>query len=540
MDKPLVFLLCIISLGLCVNTSRVQAAVQDEPSKRCIALQEANFSGIPDAPTSISNTRVVESTEETVGYCEVAGYIVPNVQFVLWMPLGDWKGRFIEIGCGGLCGYSWHVAGCDEPLRRGYACIVSDGGHRSLSHDAMWAYNNLPGMIDLFVRAPHVVALAGKAIIKRYLGQDPRKSYFWGCSGGGSQAMQEAQRFPWDFDGIIAGAAIDWAWSEVYYLWANRALVDEAGRSLLSQSDLQLVHDAVVKKCDMNDGLKDGLIGDPRKCGFEPEELQCRAGPTSSCLNARQVEAIRKIYGGPVTSDGQKLPSKPTALMGTELQWSFFAGPEMYNLIGDWFRYFNMFYPAPGPTWKPEYFDFNRDYKRVGMLVNLLEPNNPDLRTFRSAGGKLLHYAGWSDIWNPTLREVDYYETVERLMGSRSTTQDFYRLFVLPGARHCEEGGEGAWAVDYLTAMEAWVEKGEAPSKLIALHAPVEKVNLETGAIEVRREVKSPFQVAPLFGNPKWDPATVDFSRPIYPYPMDVKYLGHGDPRSAASFGPSR
>lgn len=542
--KPLI-LVALTAVGLStLPIIRAEVAPTPETAIRCAALKHSDFSHVSDAVISVTDASVVNGGHEA-GYCEVTGYVVPDIGYLLRLPLAHWNGKLLEIGCGGFCGTFEHARYCQDALHRGYACIVSDGGHRAGTADVKWAYNNLPLKIDLFVRAGHLTALAGKAIVERYYSQAPWKSYFWGCSGGGSQAMEEAERFPWDFDGILAGAAISWVGAEMDLLWENRAFTDQAGEPLLRQVDLDLLHRAVVARCDLNDGIKDGLIGDPRACDFDPSELLCAGGKTTQCLSKPQIEVVQKIYGGPVTSAGQQVVL-PGALRGSEkqwLQWFYGVGPEsaaedaslskaerdwyrggpgsLTHLITEIFRY-NVFEPDPGPSWQLRDFDFDRDYKRVGMLQSLLEPINPDLRTFKTAGGKLMLYDGWTDVVNPTRRDVDFYESAERVAGGRAPTHDFFRMFVIPGANHCR-GGDGAWVVDYLSYMEAWVEKGQAPDKLIGVHLKSDNPADASGFGELR---------FPL------DAASIEFSRPIYPYPIRTKYLGHGNPNDAASFGP--
>jgi hypothetical protein len=528
-----------------IGTTPARGATEDDASRHCSDLRHVDFSQVTDALTSITDATVVPSSHGQE-FCEVTGYVVSGIGFLIRLPTAHWNGKLLEIGCGGFCGNFEHARLCIDALRRGYACIVSDGGHRAGSADFKWAYNNLSLKIDLFVRAAHVSALAGKAIAQRYYDQAPRKSYFWGCSGGGSQAMEEAERFPWDFDGIIAGAAISWAGAELNLLWENRAFTSASGEPLFRQADLELLHGAVVAKCDMNDGVMDGLIGDPRLCHFNPSDLQCAVGKGVQCLSPQQVEAARKIYGGPVDSTGQQIVL-PTALRGSELQWleAFYGiaprseaeerviskaqrdwqrnGPGSFtHLIAEIFRY-NVFDPDPGPSWQLQDFDFDRDPKRIGMLQSLLEPINPDLRPFKAADGKLLLYDGWTDVMNQALRDVDFYESAQRVSGGRASTEDFFRMFIIPGGNHCR-GGDGAWVVDYLSALEGWVEKGHAPEKLIGVHLRTDDPADTYGFGE---------RGFPL------DPRTIEFSRPIYPYPIRTRYLGHGDPKEATSFGPA-
>lgn len=487
---------------------------------QCMALGSVDFSQIPDAPTQITETKLVSPSGNTPGHCQVSGYVAPNVGIVLVLPSTQWNGKFIELGCGGFCGSTDYISSCDDPLRRGYACSISDMGHKSSASQALWAYNNLQAELDHAYRSAHVTALAGKAIAERYYGQAPTRAYFIGGSTGGRQAMMEAQRFPWDFDGIVAGMpSLSVTGIHMNLLWDNRAFTDKNGDSLFTRSELDVLHRAVVAKCDLNDGVKDGLIGDPRTCGFDPSALLCTETRKAECLTTQQIEAVRKIYSGPVTSSGVQIYI-PAALKGSEATWLdwfsnlFGNNPRAtYNFVREEFRY-SAFQPNPGPAWQPEDFDFDRDYRRVGIAEGLSAAINPDLRKFKAAGGKLIAWAGWSDAAGMPLHTVDYYETAVKTLGGPAATEEFFRLFMLPGVGHGT--GEGAYVVDWLSYLEAWAEKGQAPDKLISSH-----VNTDTAA------------TFPL------DPATVAFSRPVYPYPTRVRYLGHGDPRDAASFGPA-
>lgn len=504
----------------------------EDPSERCKALGSTGFSQTTDAVVQVIEATAAGSTPTI---CEVRGYVAPNIGFLLRFPIDHWNGKFLEIGCGGACGNTEQIQQCDDPLHRGYACIVSDGGHISSSLDLKWAYNNPQAYTDLFVRASHVTALAGKAIVTHYFARSPALSYFMGCSAGGNQAMSSAERFPWDFDGIIAGApvlSISGLWLNV--AWGNRALMGKDGNPVLGELDLALLHRAVIEECDLNDGIKDGLIGDPRSCRFNPEKLRCREGKTGKCLSGPQLDAIEEIYRGPHTSTGQQIIA-PSAQKGSELSWlDFFGGSEkaptpFYRYLGEPFRY-HLFEPNPGPAWKPSDLDFDRDYKRFGV-AELTDPgNNPDLRRFKNAGGKLLVYTGWSDVAEGVLRTVDYYETAERVIGDRRQTQDFFRLFVVPGMNHCT-GGDGPFAVDYLSYLEAWVEKGNPPAKLVGSHVKLDdlKEGVARGDQASAQELKRR-QTFPL------DPSAVEFSRPIYPYPATARYSGRGDPTSAANF----
>ena len=501
-------------IALAVMSGLAEAAPSAAESvevQQCEALGSTDFSRIQDAPTQITEAKLIERKDDLPAYCQVKGYVTPQVGFEIRLPVNNWNGKFMETGCAGSCGVIAINWLCPDPLRKGYACITTDMGHEDPSGGGLWAYNNPQAEIDWGFRATHVTALAGKAISEQYYKRTPSRSYFIGCSTGGRQGMVEAQRFPWDFDGIIVGApASDQSGTIMVRLWAALAMRDENGKSILSQADLQLVHNAVVARCDMNDGVKDGLIGDPRACKFDPKELVCRGNSKDGCLSNEQASAVEKIYTGPLTSNGNQIYADGALMRGAELTFGGYYESGRFSSFDVDFLRFMAFVPDPGANWQPSDLNFDRDYKRFGMMESLYAGNNPDLRRFKAAGGKIILYHGWSDAGPggiPPLKTVDYYETVEKTMGGPAATQDFLRLFMIPGMGHCG-GGEGALEIDYLSYLEAWVEKDHAPDAMIGKHLDEEH------------------------------PKNIKFTRPVYPYPLRAKYKGEGDPNDAGSFVP--
>jgi len=532
MNKACLILALIVNCALVVRAGAdAQVPGQDAPMTDCTSLTHIDFTGTLDASTQITEANAEPASDQLPAYCRVSGYVAPAVGFVLALPANNWNGKFLEQGCGGFCGGDLReliASNYGKPLlrdalRRGYSFLIFDGGHVHGVLDALWAYNNPQVQFEFGIRAPHVAALAGKAITERYYSTAPAKSYFSGCSSGGQQALSEAQRFPWDFDGIIAGApSPTFSGPMMNYLWAGRALA-----GTINEADLKLVHQAVVALCDMDDGIKDGIISDPQHCRFDPAELLCRSDRKDSrCLTATQVGAVKKVYAGPMTSKGEKLYTGGP-LPGSELNWiseSDAPSAAYVNHSGrpepwakQYFAYIG-FMPAPGPSWRPDDFDFDRDYKRLRMAESLFgAADNPDLRKFKAAGGKLIVYQGLEDQSDIPTDSIDYYETTERTIGDHSATQAFFRLFLIPGMNHCT-GGAGAFAIDYLNYLEAWVEKGQTPEKMIGAHVTSD---------DYADWVKFPL-----------DSSKVKFTRPLYPYPIRAKYR-KGDPNSAASFGPT-
>ena len=486
----------------------------------CAKLAQTDFGYIPDAPTNVNAARLVAATDTTPAYCKVEGYVAPTVGIEVHLPTQNWNGKFMEYGCGGFCGSLSNAILCDSLNARGYGCVVTDMGHKSTGKDAKWAFNNLQGEIDFGFRATHVALLAGREIATRFYQKDPKYSYFMGCSTGGRQSLVSAQRFPDDFDGIIGGAPpISHTGDGLALAWTVQSL-NPGGRPLFTPAQLLMANKAVIKACDMNDGVKDGLIGDPRLCKFDPASLQCTNSNSGDCLSAAQVAAIKKVYVGPVNSKGQKIFTGGLE-RGSEYSWpDFLAGadgtPSSYdNWMREEFRYMAL-NPDPGPSWNLNSFNWDRDFKRLGMSETFYEATNPDLRRFKATGAKFILYQGWLDRMVMPSQSVDYYEAVERVMGGAQNTRDFMRLFMVPDMDHCI-GGPGADVIDYLSALEAWVERGEAPDKLLAT-----KAKPDPNVPDWRR----PFPI---------DPAQVEFTRPIFPYPAKTLYKS-GDPAKAASY----
>ena len=510
-----------LSAVLSLTVSGPGSAQSSAPTaavEACKALESADFSGVLDAPTQLTEAKVVPASGVVPAYCLAKGFVATHVGIELRLPIENWNGKFMEVGCGGHCGL-FFTALCSGPLKKGYACIASDMGHTSLTTQAAWAYNNLQAQIDWGYRAAHVTALAGKAITAAYYSHAPSRSYFLGCSTGGREGMVESQRFPWDFDGIAVGApVVDSSGWPVELLWAIRALTGPDGNSILSVADTQRLHEAAVAQCDMDDGVKDGIIGDPLACKFDPAKLLCKTGGGPGCFSAAQIEAIDKVYKG-IPPELVSRTYTQGAVPGSELNWvdSFLTFWSTRQYVADMFRY-EGFWPAPGPGWNIADFDFNRDPRRVGMFAALANANNPDLRKFAANGNKMILYFGWHDLLQK--EAIDYYETVERLMGGRAATQKFLRLFAVPGMNHCS-GGPGAFAIDYLSYLEAWVEQGQAPDEMVGAHVDGLSWSQAFGL------------TLPLDKS-----LPVSFSRPVYPYPIRARYKGRGDPNDARNFKP--
>jgi len=500
------------------------ASELNDAPQRCRQLAEVDFSTLADAPTQVMSAMFVNEAKDSPSHCDVQGYVSPAVGVQILLPAERWNGKLLELGCGGFCGGNpVSYGGCNDALRKGYACVASDQGHRSTGIDAKWAYNNLQAEIDYGYRSAHLAVVVGRAIAAQYYSSAPTRSYFMGCSGGGRQALVEAQRFPFDFDGIVATEpALNLSSIFMSILWSTRLVGAEEASPVFADRDLELLHNAVVAKCDLNDGVKDGLIGDPRVCRFAPAELACKGESHSACLSAGQIAAAQKVYAGPMNSAGERLTAGGS-MLGSEIGGRFGmsayqAGkkePGFSSFSTEFFRYMG-FVPDPGPGWTARDFDFDRDYKRLGMMESIYASIDPDLRRFKGRGGKLILTQGLHDDGLPfAYNSIDYYETATKTMGGAAATQDFFRLFLVPGRGHCG-GGEGAWAIDHLSYLDAWVEQGKAPDQMLGVHPR-----------------KADFLINfPLLKE------NTQFSRPVYPYPAVAHYKGRGDPTAVENFEP--
>ena len=511
-------LLAFAGLGAAAPAS-AQSAM---PEAACTSIRTTDFGSLPDAPTGITAAAVIDYGPDARQVCQIDGFVAPTIGFKIVMPTSGWNGKYIQGGCGGACGTT-RLFWCDDPLRRGYACLGSDMGHQGSTADWRWAWNNIQLQADFGFRSTHVAALAGKAMVAAYYGREATLSYYWGCSTGGRQAFHEAAFYPEDFDGIVGGAPpLNQTGSAVQIAWTVRANLRADGSEILGIAQAELLSRAVVGACDLNDGLRDGVIGDARLCRFDPAVLSCRRGQRGDCLTGEQVEAARKMYAGPSDSRGRRIGFQGGLMPGSELYWigDYIDAPDrpaQYRaFIANNFRYLG-FNPGPGPQWTLSDLDFDRDPARLRINEALYRADNPDWRLFHAAGGKFIGFQGWSDTSVVPMGTVDFYETVTRTMGGRAATEEFFRLYAVPGMRHCSFDGNGGDTIDFLTALEAWVEHGQAPDRLIGYN--FDRTGLPLAA-------------------PRWplDPSRVRFSRPHFPYPDNAVYSGSGEPESPDSW----
>jgi hypothetical protein len=458
-------------------------------------------------------------------FCRVVADSAPSsdsdIKIEVWLPLHSWNGRLQAQGNGGFAGeIDYQLLGM--AIRQGYAASGTDTGHAGRVTDASWALNHPEKITDFAYRAIHEMAITAKASIKAFYGDNPRHSYFAGCSNGGRQALMEAQRFPEDFDGILAGAPANY-WTHLLSSAVFDAQVTTSDpASYIPTSKLPAIAHAVNEACDARDGVSDGIIDNPRQCHFDPATLLCKTGDSDKCLTVPQVTALKKLYQGAQDSRGRKifpgfLPGAEEGPGGWGL-WITGSAPGQSLLFAFGTGYFsNIVYNKA--NW--EYKSANLDQAVTAAdskTARFMNATDPHLKPFQSRGGKLILYHGWNDAAISAINSIDYYNSVVGAMGQQ-TSSSFIRLYMMPGVQHCA-GGPGPDAMgqpgapvsasdpqqNVTLSLEQWVEKSVAPNAIIA----------------------TKFAEDPGKG-PK-------MTRPLCPYPQSVKYKGSGDLNNASSF----
>lgn len=458
-------------------------------------------------------------------FCRVRATLKPSpesdIKVEVWLPLEGWNGRFRGVGNGGFAGYI-NYDGLATAIGGGYASASTDTGHDR--PDARWALGHPQKILDYGYRAIHLMTALARTITHRFYGMPPKYSYFAGCSNGGRQALMEAQRYPADYDGIIAGdPAADWT-----RLLANGLVVEQHASSptgYIPPAKLPVITHAALAACDANDGVVDGIIGDPLRCRFNPDVLLCKQGSDpDGCLTAAQVATVRTVYGGIRGRNGGRIfpGMMPGAEDAAEGGWGvWITGMQRGKSAAEFFvdNYFrNMVYDDR--TW--QLADANVDaalalaQRRTGTAMNAVDP---DLRPFFSRGGKLIMYHGWVDPAISPLATVDYFDAVNETVGTRAAEASM-RLYVVPGMLHCnggpgtnDFGQPGTTASrhdpqhDMFAALVQWVERGIAPEAIIATKFTDD--------------------------NPA---GPVVMTRPLCPWPEVAHYDGHGNTHLAASF----
>jgi len=434
---------------------------------------------VPGAPTQITSATVI--TSSGASYCDVQGIQPPQLQFDLRLPVSTWTGRYVQEGCGGYCGAvtpGAPQAATDCPAVTGneLALATDNEGHTGSGFDALFGYD--PAMrVSYAYTSEHDLDLAAKAIISAYYGHGPTYSYFDGCSDGGREALVEAERYPHDFNGILAGAPEIYA-SELngeVQAWNILANMDSSGHEILTSDKLPALHAAVDAKC----ANTQGYIADPRSCDFNPASIQCPPGTnTSSCLTPAQVQVVDELYQGPRDPQGQNLypGGEP---YGSELNWSaWFIGAANdaawpTDTI-DWGAASGMiedlaFSKNPPASFTLKDWNFSlSNYEKLTALNGLNDATDPDLSAFQQAGGKIIIWQGFADPAISPFGTINYYKSVVQYAGGYAASQQFSRLYMVPGGYHCLGGGAPDVTVNFLSPLFSWVENGTAPGAQVA------------------------------------------------------------------------
>lgn len=464
------------------------------------------------------------SSTELPAFCRVQVTVPPAIKIEVWMPVAHWNHDFEAVGNGGKAG-SISYSAMATALREGYATASTDTGHEGSGNDTKWAFHHPELITDFAYLAVHDMTVAAKKVIASYYGAEPKYSYFNGCSTGGRQGLMEAQRYPADYNGIQSGDPV------INYTHLQAAHFSIALRtrtvpgSYFPRTILPELQKASLAACDALDGVRDGLIEDPLKCGFrnDPSAMLCKGEDSSSCLTAPQLQTLKNIYAG--YRDPRETVAYGGFMPGHELGWNMFlldgADPSKpftdQSAVGavGFFKYFVF----DDPNWDFLKWNYDRDMtfadKKLAAEINA---TNPDLKAFRAHGGKLLLYHGWTDPGASPIETLNYYDNMvaavsgikaeapghetAAFVGKIDGAESFARLFMVPGMDHCG-GGPGPNVFDSFGSLTKWVEQGEAPSKIIAAHM---------------------------------DKGTTTMTRPLCAYPMTAHYSGHGSTDDAANF----
>lgn len=502
----------ILLLTVLACMTQVAVAATSCESLSGLALKNATITmatsiaagAFPPPPPRGGRAPAVNPYAKLPAFCRVTATLTPvpdsEIKIEVWLPAG-WNGKLEALGNGAWAG-SISTTDLATAIGLGYAAVESDTGHTG-GNPATFVIGHPEKVIDFAYRAVHEMTVAAKSLVGAYYGNGPKLSYFNGCSTGGRQALTEVQRYPNDFDGVIAGAAaINGSKLHGNQVWTGQmSRKDPAG--FIPATKYPALHAAALKACDELDGVKDGVIENPKVCKFDPRVLLCTGEDNASCLTAAQVEVARKTYGGAKNSiTGKRM--FPGLEPGSESGWSALSGTQPMALSQEVFRYL----VHKDANWDYALFNADTDIplaqKTMGSMFDAADPN---LKPFFDHGGKLLMYHGWADPGISPRNSVNYYESVVDKMGKKKTSNSI-RLFMVPGMGHCA-GGDGTDTFDKIGTLDQWVEQGKAPDSILASHA-------KSGVVGAA--------------------GVVDKTRPLCAYPKTALYKGSGSTDDASNF----
>ncbi len=490
MKRVLLSALPLAVLFLAVHATADDACnhlMETKISGATITLADAVAAGAFAGPPAPFTRRDVSALYKNVpAFCRVVAAAKPSadseIKIEVWLPASGWNGKLQGIGNGGFAGLIDYMQ-LSTSVSKGYAATDTDTGHSGTPVEAAWALGHPEKVVDFGYRGIHEMTRVANEMIHAYYGKAAQRSYFAGCSDGGREALMEAQRYPTDYDGILAGAPANY-WTALVSTgaWDTQVLTLDPA-SFIPPAKIRTIAAAVNAACDELDGVRDGILNDPRQCHFDPATIQCKAGEDSDkCLTAPQATALKKIYAGPHSHGHEVFPGfLPGAEEGPGGWATWITGPApMKSLISFFqFGYFaDMVYEKP--DWENKTFTIGAGLKAAEeKTASALNAVDPDLKPFKARGGKLILYHGWNDPAIPAVNTVNYYESVIAKM-SQHNADSFLRLYMVPGMQHCESGpGPDSFGqVGRLTfddpqhsvnaALTQWVEKGVAPSTIVA------------------------------------------------------------------------
>jgi feruloyl esterase len=504
--------ICASLLGLFASTAVLHAA--DCGALRQLSLPDTTITAAEEVTSgNLSGPEISKPLHDLPPFCRVSGILRPSadseIRFEVWLPEKDWNQRLMGVGNGGFAGSIWYNQLADS-LRRGFATASSDAGHQAEGEDASWAFHHPEKITDFGWRAVHLSTQRAKDIVKAYYSKAANKAYFDACSDGGREALMEAERFPDDYDGILAGAPAN-AWTRMLSSGVSTAQSTIGNpRGYISSMKLPAIQRASLAACDAADGVKDGFLNDPAKCHFDPAVLLCKGADSLDCLTQPQVDSLKTYYHGSSLFPGYAMGDE-----GGWGSWIVGQGPGSgsgVQYVQNYFRYM----VTEDPKWNVLTADASASFQQATQkTADALDSTNPDLSRFRARGGKLILYHGWNDPAISPWNSIAYYEKVQKTIGEKETAE-FVQLYMVPGMEHCA-GGPGPASFGQLgipttggpkygvfDALVDWVEKDVRAEKVIAT-----KYSLENKAV---------------------------MTRPLCPYPQQAKYKGAGDTSDAANF----
>jgi len=430
-------------------------------------------------------------------FCRVQATATPtsdsDIRIEVWLPTSGWNGKFQAVGNGGWAGTISYAA-LAAAVAGGYAGASTDTGHATAGSD--FAIGHPEKLVDYAYRAVHEMSVQAKGVINAYYGSAPRLSFWNGCSTGGRQGIAEASKYPEDFDAIVAGASPDPSARLHALRVAANLMVNRTADSYIPPEKYPVIHQAVLDACDTLDGVKDGVLENPTRCRFDPKVLECKGPDGPACLTAAQVETAKALYSEVKHPSTGHVLYPPLLQPGSELLWGTLAGREPYGNAIEGVKV-----ALNDPKWDWRRFNAATDIDRTerdGAVINTASPN---LKPFFDRGGKLLMYHGWSDQQVPSMSSITYFNRVVETVGKQAVGKSI-QLYMVPGMTHCS-GGPGTDTFDKMAAIEQWLATGSAPSAIVASHVTA---------------------------------GSVEYTRPLCPYPQVARYKGTGSTDSAENF----